>query len=1751
MEKKLHIFCYLVIVNFLFATNSYAQSPSVFTTSGTWVCPRGVTSITVEAWGGGAGGASTPNTGNANGGGGGGGAYAKRTSVTVIPGTTYTITVGTGGASNTNGNASTATFGLVTITAAGGSRGTSSTTANASGGIGGLVSASLGDVGFVFAGGNGGNGTYQPSGNNSGSGGGGGSGAGTTGSGNFGSGTTAGGVKLNSGGAGGAGGVNANGSAAPTVVGNYGGGGGGGGHRNRSGGAGRPGAIIITFTCPNETANAGVDQIICSPTSATSLAGNTPISAGLTGTWTRISGTGTITTANSPTSGITGLVVGSATFRWTINNGRCGTTSDDVIITRTTIPSSTITPSPSNVSTGVCYSGDGAITSISWASTATATSYDVYFGAGSLPGIVTANVLTNSYSTGVLLANTTYYWKIVPKNSCGQAASSATWTFTTSSNICYCTPTAANGIEGTGITNVSYSTVNYTTNNTIVYNDYTSQIGNAIQGSSLPVSVTTATQNKKYNIKIWIDWNNDGDFFDAGEEVFSGIVNSNTINGLINIPLTASIGNHRMRIGIAKQNNKANKDEIPIPCFNGDRGAYEDYTINITAAPICTLAPTVSSNPVNQTINNGQNTTFSATFLNSPTSYIWEVSSDGGINYTTITNGGVYSTANSATLTITSATGAMSNFRYRVSATNACGTSAVSVPAILSVNTTYCAASSSSATYFISGISSDGNLNDTSNMPTGYSSGGYGNFSNIIIATQVPSGGININIALSGGVQYVKCFVDWNGDGDFGDMGEEVYTSGTTAFVTTSFGFVVPAAQAQGNYRMRIRSKQSDNTIASCGNYSTGETEDYAIAIVPDCAALIQSVSNGSVCGSNNSVTINAIGLGGATQYRWYASETGGSAVATTSIGTYTTPSLNTSNTYYVTAYNGSCESLVRTRVIAKVIPVPSIIFTPASPIICGENTTITINASNDTVEEDLFVEDFDGPTIGLTATIPTNTNAGADSPWSVKTSTYQPTTTAVWRPAINSGIIGSNFGFTSSDYSGANIVSRYTTTNSLDASNYLNLTLTFNHYYSYYGGAESAKVQVSTDGGTTFTDVATYTSDRGSASKFVSETIDLSLYKNQTDIKIRFQYTAGWKDGWAIDDIRVYGTKQLNTTFTWSSSTPVNGFIDLACTTPYVAQTVSTIYLKPTFSQLQETGFPITVNATLASGCPVSKVINVINNSKIWEGNTSSDWTVASNWKPNGIPTASNCIIIPDTTTPAHDPIILGTNYDAFGKNILIKPNGNLIVSSNNNLTLTDETIVNTDGMLYLNNSASLIQINDNAINSGNIIVKRTSRPMYRWDYVYHGSPVANDVISQIPSQYDLRYKYVTNKTITGTWTPITTSTIGEGFITRVRNIAPFNATPTSIDFNYVGVPNNGEIPVYGTTYDGGLTTAHGNSKLLANPYPCALDAKLFLDDPNNKLFVGGTIYLWTSNTYYIGTGPYSQADYASWNKTGSTGGLPPPGLTPDGKIASGQGFMVQMIADGTLNFKNYMRISGYNNNFFRLSNHAIEAPENHRIWLNITNENSFRQTLIGYVDGATNGEDRSYDGMTLSNSKIDLYSLLNKKELTIQGRALPFDVNDSVDLGYKTSVAGKLTIAIDHVDGLFLENQEIYLEDKILNIIHDLKQSPYEFTSDIGTFNNRFVLRYANSTLGTDNPNSKISSTALIFNKKIMVHAAKKIKKIEIYDMTGKLIKEYTPKMSVQFFEDDFSFAQGIYLAKVRFENDSISTQKLTNNN
>ncbi|MCE2846820.1 MAG: hypothetical protein LW707_07285, partial [Sphingobacteriales bacterium] len=88
-------FCFLMLLTSLFLTSlgAWAQSGTqTFTSNSTFTVPPGVTSITVECWGGGGKGGSTPNTNGSFAGGGGGGAYVKKNSYPVTPGVTYTIT---------------------------------------------------------------------------------------------------------------------------------------------------------------------------------------------------------------------------------------------------------------------------------------------------------------------------------------------------------------------------------------------------------------------------------------------------------------------------------------------------------------------------------------------------------------------------------------------------------------------------------------------------------------------------------------------------------------------------------------------------------------------------------------------------------------------------------------------------------------------------------------------------------------------------------------------------------------------------------------------------------------------------------------------------------------------------------------------------------------------------------------------------------------------------------------------------------------------------------------------------------------------------------------------------------------------------------------------------------------------------------------------------------------------------------------------------------------------------------------------------------------------------------------------------------------------------------------------------------------------------------------------------------------------------------------------------------------------------
>ena len=196
-------------------------------------------------------------------------------------------------------------------------------------------------------------------------------------------------------------------------------------------------------------------------------------------------------------------------------------------------------------------------------------------------------------------------------------------------------------------------------------------------------------------------------------------------------------------------------------------------------------------------------------------------------------------------------------------------------------------------------------------------------------------------------------------------------------------------------------------------------------------------------------------------------------------------------------------------------------------------------------------------------------------------------------------------------------------------------------------------------------------------------------------------------------------------------------------------------------------------------------------------------------------------------------------------------------------------------------------------------------------------------------------------------------------------------------------------------------------------------------------------------------------------------------------------------------------MRSAGSNSQFLKTSSSNVGEG---RLWLNFTNaQGAFKQTLVGYIEDATNNFENNYDAPTFNaNAFVDFYSINDNKKLVIQGRALPFDMIDQIPLGYKSTIAGDFTISIDHVEGL-LNEQPIYLQDKTTGVIHDLRTSDYNFKTEIGTFTERFVLRYkTDKTLGTDDfENIEDGILLSVKNKVINVISSKEnIKEVTVFD-------------------------------------------------
>lgn len=577
--------------------------------------------------------------------------------------------------------------------------------------------------------------------------------------------------------------------------------------------------------------------------------------------------------------------------------------------------------------------------------------------------------------------------------------------------------------------------------------------------------------------------------------------------------------------------------------------------------------------------------------------------------------------------------------------------------------------------------------------------------------------------------------------------------------------------------------------------------------------------------------------------------------------------------------------------------------------------------------------------------------------------------------------------------------------------------------------------------------------------------------------------------------------------------------------------------------------------NSTLCLSASTAVILNPVA-VKSWNGSVSGNWSTPANWTPSGVPLASDCVVISPVGT---SPVISGTDGTFFANRITIQNNGYLLVQSTNTLTVTNEVTVLGTGSFIFENNSSLVQVS-NAVNTGNIVYRRTSKPVRRYDLTYWSSP-----ITRAPTPFTLHdfspntlldkyYKFDPN----GGWTVILNGTeemvAGNGYSIRAPQNYDLNATVV-YGGEFTGVPNNGTIL--------GPNAVAEKGNLLGNPYPSAIDADQFIN--TNAANYYGTLYFWTHNSLPSQSVPgddryyYNNDDFAIYNLSGITtiGSMTGTGATTPGNqvaparyIGAGQGFMMLSKTGQKAVFTNGMRVSSFNSQFYKSA--ATTDLERHRVWLNLTNtQGAFKQLLIGYIEGATNLWDDNYDAITLdANPFLDFYSINGNNKLIIQGRALPFDEKDTIPLGYRSAIVGDFTIAIDRTDGN-LSNQAIYLEDKVTNKIHNLQNGGYTFSTTTGVFTERFVLRYAQGTLETNNFASLDKNVFVsVKDKNIKLQAVsdtENLKEATIYDIGGKLLYHKKEINDKELLITNLQPAHQVLLVKITLDNGFTVTKKI----
>ncbi|KJD36276.1 hypothetical protein PW52_06710 [Tamlana sedimentorum] len=608
---------------------------------------------------------------------------------------------------------------------------------------------------------------------------------------------------------------------------------------------------------------------------------------------------------------------------------------------------------------------------------------------------------------------------------------------------------------------------------------------------------------------------------------------------------------------------------------------------------------------------------------------------------------------------------------------------------------------------------------------------------------------------------------------------------------------------------------------------------------------------------------------------------------------------------------------------------------------------------------------------------------------------------------------------------------------------------------------------------------------------------------------------------------------------------------------------------------------------------------------------------------------------------------IWIGLSSLSYSQDLYIADNSYLFSNDINIFVNNDIRLETATSYIYLRGDAQLTQNNDikNSDAGSLSIYQNQTTNVYEYNYFcspvglgtdgtvkinsdFNGSniydPIDDTDVSNVNS---LAYSYTTNYNSTTTelssyW--IYTLKNAEGYYNwqQVFNTGDIEAgygftlkgspnVNNVLDFR--GRPNNGTITV-SCSFDGIDDQPSGlpnyAETLTGNPYPSAIDLKLFFVNSNNQTVLSPQLFFWEQEpkfshylqdyeggyaTYIPGdpadlsdNGTYVIAPFISYNNDG-TDGTGATGNTTDYTTnnsrryaAVGQGFIIASnVNGGYAEFTNAMRIafsedsnplgngSVFAKNTNSKANSTIKHPISHNgidyksIFENPTvvpeirihtkvNNTYYKENVIALRDATPNNNtyNKFFDAININNLNSDAYLISEGKHLSI--KSITYNVNTTIPFGLiAKNNNSTFSITVNEIYNT-PNNMEVFLLDKENGEFIDIINNTFNITLNAGEYHDRFEITFNKKSLNTE---EKVGFNHLNINQNnrtaelnISNPSLLKIESLRVFDIYGKQILNYNiSEAKSEYSYNTRNISDGIYVVKITLDNQKILGKKI----